>query len=96
MAEQQQVSRRPRWAQSRYLRRCPLAATFEPHFDVVELLPPRAADKLRLLRQRRADAHAIVPPFEEIREASLARIEAENALKWLSGSPAGRRFQLAA
>jgi hypothetical protein len=41
--------------------------------DPLELLPPAAAERLRLLRQRAADAHAVVPAFEDIREASTAR-----------------------
>jgi hypothetical protein len=67
----------------------PLAGAFPgpPAFDPLELLPPSAADKLRALRQRRADAHALIPEFETVREASLARIEAENALKTLLAHP---------
>jgi hypothetical protein len=48
------------------------------------LLPERAAERLRLLRQRRADAHRLIPEFETIREASMARIDADNALKRLT------------
>jgi hypothetical protein len=36
------------------------------------------------LRQRSADAHAIIPEFETIREASMARVDAANALKRLT------------
>jgi hypothetical protein len=58
-----------------------------PQLDVIELLPPAAADKLRKLRLRRADAHRLIPEFEQIREASMARMEAENALKRLTDHP---------
>src|ERR1700754_2601864 len=55
----------------------PLATGFPspPSFDPLDALPPGAAERLRLLRQRSADAHAVIPEFEQIREASLARIE---------------------
>jgi hypothetical protein len=51
---------------------------------VVELLPERAAAKLRALRQRSADAHAVTPPFEQVRQASMDKIAAQNALKRLT------------
>ena len=54
-----------------------------PDFDPIEILPPATADKLRMLRQRAADAHAIIPEFEEVRLASMARVEAANALNRL-------------
>jgi hypothetical protein len=44
-----------------------------PQFDAIELLPAAAAEKLRLLRQRAADAHALIPAFEDVRESSMAR-----------------------
>jgi hypothetical protein len=65
-------------------------------FDVIELLPPAAQDRLRMLRQRAADAHALIPEFETIREASMARIEAENALKRLTSHPQDGGFNLPA
>jgi hypothetical protein len=40
-----------------------------------------------MLRERAVDLHAVVPEHETIREASMARIEAENALKRLVSHP---------
>jgi hypothetical protein len=67
----------------------PLPAAFfgPPQFDPIELLPPAAAEKLRLLRQRRDDRHRLIPEFEDVRAASLARIDAENRLKQLQAHP---------
>ena len=58
-----------------------------PSFDVTELLPERCADLLRALRQRAADAHAVIPEFETVRQASMDRINAENALRRLTDHP---------
>jgi len=33
--------------------------------DVIEILPPAAAEKLRAMRLRSVEAHALVPPFSE-------------------------------
>ena len=66
----------------------------QPAYDVIELLPPAAADKLRALRQRSNDAHAVVPQFEQIREASTARVEAEQALKRLTSHSHDGGFNL--
>jgi hypothetical protein len=63
------------------------AAELAPHFDPIEIMPPAAQERLRKLRQRSADAHALIPPFEDVREASMARVEAENALKQLTAHP---------
>src|SRR5712671_2022304 len=60
----------------------------QPQFDPLELLPERAQDLLRKLRQRREDAHALNIPFADIQEASTARIQAEQRLKQLQ-APAG-------
>ena len=65
-----------------------------PQFDVIELLPPGAADKLRALRQRSADLHSIIPAFEDIREANTARVEADGALKRLTNHPQDFGFDL--
>ncbi|MET4015889.1 hypothetical protein [Bradyrhizobium sp. S3.2.12] len=59
----------------------------QPQLDVIEWLPPAAAERLRLLRQRAADAHRLIPEFETVREASMARIDAENRLKTLLAHP---------
>jgi hypothetical protein len=55
--------------------------SLQPGFDPVETLPPAAAERLRQLRQRSEDAHAVVPDFESIRQASMAKVEAANAVK---------------
>ncbi|MEY9131930.1 hypothetical protein ACVMII_000798 [Bradyrhizobium diazoefficiens] len=55
--------------------------------DVLETLPPAAAERLRLLRQRAADAHAVCVPHSELQEAVTARISAENRLRELIGHP---------
>ena len=36
----------------------------QPSFDVANLLPPAASERLLQLRQRAKDAHALVPQFE--------------------------------
>jgi hypothetical protein len=64
------------------------AAPTAPGFDVADLLPPAAQERLRALRLRAKESHAIVPPYEDIRQASMARTNAENALKRLL-APAG-------
>jgi hypothetical protein len=59
----------------------------QPQYDPIDGLPPLAAERLRMLRQRAADAHALIPPFEDVREASMRKIEAANALKRLTDHP---------
>jgi hypothetical protein len=66
----------------------------QPTFDVIELLPPAAQERLRKLRQRSADAHRLIPEFETVREASMAKVEAENALKRLISHPQDGGFRL--
>jgi hypothetical protein len=66
----------------------------QPGFDVLELLPVASQDRLRQLRQRSLDAHAIVPEFEQIRAASMAKIEAANALQRLTDPPQSGGFNL--
>jgi hypothetical protein len=65
----------------------PGAPHISPQFDVIELLPPGAADKLRKLRLRREDAHRLIPEFESVREASLAKTDAANELSRLVSHP---------
>lgn len=65
-------------------------------YDAIDALPPAAAERLRQLRQRAKDAHAIVPPFEQVREASMARVEAENALNRLTSHQQYGGFNLPA
>lgn len=66
-----------------------------PQNDAADWLPPRAADRLRALRQHVADLRAIVPSFEEKHEASNARIAAQQWLEKLQAHPAERGFDLA-
>ncbi len=61
---------------------------------MIEWLPPAAAERLRLLRQRAADAHRLIPEFETIREASMRKIEAANELKRLTDHPQDFGFNL--
>lgn len=65
-----------------------------PQFEVLELLPPNAAEKLRMLRQRSADMHTLCVPFEDIREATNAKLEAERQLKRLTDHPQDFGFNL--
>jgi hypothetical protein len=65
----------------------PGAPHISPSFDPIELLPPAAADKLRKLRLRKDDAHRLIPEFETVRSASLAKIDAANALNTLVSHP---------
>ena len=69
-------------------------AHVRPDYDVIEALPPAAADRLRLLRQRSLDLHAIVPQFEQVREASMAKIAAQHELTRLTNHPADFGFGL--
>lgn len=59
-----------------------------PNFDPIDLLPEERKDFLRKLGQRRADAHAVRLPFEDIREASMRKIAAASERKRLT-DPAG-------
>jgi hypothetical protein len=67
----------------------PIPGTFHssPSFDPVELCPPLAAEKVKKLRLRKDDARRLIPEFQTVREASLAKIEAANALKTLISHP---------
>ena len=58
-----------------------------PAIRSASLSPTAAADKLRLLRQRSDDLHAIIPPGEDVRQASMAKIDAANALTRLISHP---------
>jgi hypothetical protein len=65
-----------------------------PQFDLIEVLPPAAAEKVRTLRQRSLDLHAVVPPHEQLREASMARINAERELQRLRAPAQDDGFNL--
>jgi hypothetical protein len=66
-----------------------------PHFDLTDALPPQAAERLRALKLAAKESHAIIPAFEEIREASAARTNAASALKRLTDNPQEGGFKLA-
>ena len=65
-----------------------------PPFDVIELLPEERKDLLRKLRQHADDARALAVPFEEVRAASMDRVEKENALRRLTDHPGNGGFGL--
>lgn len=69
-------------------------SALRPGFDVIELLPVTAQERLRLLRQHAADAHALVPQFEQIREASADRVSAEQRLRQLQASAGEGGFNM--
>ena len=65
-----------------------------PGFDPVEILPERSKDLLHKLRLRSADAHAVVPEFESIRQAALAKTTAANAVKRYTDPASAGGFNL--
>ncbi len=52
-------------------------------FDVAEILPPRAREYLRRLRQLATHAHRLTPDFADIHEISTAKVQAEARLRQL-------------
>jgi hypothetical protein len=68
--------------------------TAPPQFDPIALLPASAADKLRMLRQRSADAHRLVVPHADLQAASTARTDAKNALARLVAHASEGGFRL--
>lgn len=68
--------------------------SLQPDFDVIDGLPETRKDLLRKLRLRSDDQHAIIPEFETIREASLAKIAAQNELRRLTDHPQDGGFNL--
>ena len=63
-------------------------------FDPVDLLPERAADKLRALRQRAADLHMLVPQFEQVDQINTERIKCDRELKRLTAAASDNGFNL--
>jgi hypothetical protein len=59
-----------------------------PAIDPTDGMPEQSQNLLFRLQQRSKDAHAIVPPFSEVQEASTARILAQQRLQTLQGHPA--------
>jgi hypothetical protein len=74
----------------------PLSAGFPspPSFDPIERLPEERKDLLRKLRQHADDARALAVPFEDVRAASMYRIEKENELRRLTAHPQDGGFNL--
>jgi hypothetical protein len=60
-----------------------LGPPLAPPFDPLGILPPGAAEKLRTLRLRASEAHALVVPFSEQQDLSTERLKAEQRLKRL-------------
>jgi hypothetical protein len=58
-----------------------------PQHDMIERVPEERKELFRKLSQRRADAHRLIPEFETIREASMARVDAENVLRKRTSPP---------
>jgi hypothetical protein len=71
-----------------------LGPPVRPSFDLIEILPAGAANRLRMLRQRSADAHALIPDFETVREANTARLLADQRLQRLQASAHDGGFNL--
>jgi hypothetical protein len=55
----------------------------QPQFDVIEILPERAQERLRALRLRSSEAHAVTVRHAELQEATTERTQAENRLRQL-------------
>ncbi|MDE5465223.1 hypothetical protein [Bradyrhizobium sp. CSS354] len=73
----------------------PLSVGFSsPQFDPLEWLPPAAQEKLRALRLRSADSHAVIPTGFDVQSASAERVAAANALKRLVSHPQDGGFGL--
>lgn len=52
-------------------------------FDVTDLLPVAAAEKLRALRQHADDLHLLIPEFAQLQETTTEKIKVERDLKRL-------------
>jgi hypothetical protein len=63
-------------------------------FDPIDILPAAAAEKLRLLRQRAADLHTIVPTFENVSDLNLEKIKTERELNRLLARESEGGFNL--
>jgi hypothetical protein len=65
-----------------------------PSFDVVELLPPGGADRLRALRQHFHDTNKLIPKFDAIKEVTDERLQAEARLRRLTDHQSVGGFHL--
>jgi hypothetical protein len=63
-------------------------------YDPIALLPPRAAELLRQLRQKARDAHSLIPEFADRHEANTARGDAERRLQRLLAPRSENKFNL--
>jgi hypothetical protein len=63
-------------------------------FDVIGLLPARASERLRQLRQMARDAHSLLPEFADRLAANSARGDAERRLQRLLAPRAANGFNL--
>jgi hypothetical protein len=72
----------------------PAAFNSVPSFDPLDLLPGGAQERLRKLRQRSVDAHAIIPSFSDLQTASTDRVEAEVRLRQLTSHSSEGGFGL--
>jgi hypothetical protein len=66
----------------------PLSVEHMRHLDLIEVLPAGAQGRLRALRQRVADAPALIPSSESVREANTAKVEAANRFQRMTSHPA--------
>jgi hypothetical protein len=67
----------------------------QPACDVLGYLPAPAADRLRALRQRVSDKHALGIPFEQRHAVSTEKFECETRLKRLQAHRSSGGFALA-
>jgi hypothetical protein len=63
-------------------------------FDPADALPAICAEKLRMLRQRAADLHTLVPTFENISDLNLEKIKVERELSRLLARESDNGFNL--
>jgi hypothetical protein len=77
------------------------ASSFEPASisfgnapDVTGWLPPGAADKMRMLRQRAADLNKLIPEFQQRHDLATAKTEAEGRLRRLTDHRSKGGFEL--
>jgi len=63
-------------------------------FDVIEILPERAHDRLRALRLKSREAHAVIPGFNDRAEVNGERGDAERRLQQLLAPRSQNGFQL--
>ena len=72
----------------------PATITLYTQGDLIEWLPAGAADKLRALRQRAHDLHAVTVPFDERLQLSTEKTAAATRLQRLQAHPSENGFNL--